>query len=778
MSKSLDLDVLPVNRRGGYDQPELPGLHLAVPPRRTARGRSGDLLVLFLTLKGNAPLSAAQHGQLLGELARVYYRAAGSVTAAMRATSEALNDYLVERNRLSTSSGLQAVGLFALVVLHGDRLYLAQAGPTHAFVVNPDGAQHLFDAHLAGRGLGLSRTATLRFSQASLETGGLLLLTPDPPPTWTVSNLQGAHQYRLGQLYRQLVLQAGPDLIAAILIAQPGEGGMHLLQRMPAETRAPAPDPAAAPPATPQPVPPPPPASRAEAVSSPAPAQVAAPATAPEQVEPPGLRTGGDGHPEGGPSVSEWSTQDTPAGTAAPQDLPASPAPMAVPPAPARPPLSSRVRAAVGPVLLRGGQSLSRAWQGAAQELRTFLGRMLPGEGLFTLSSTVMAFIAISVPLIVVTVASVVYFQRGRAAQYQVNFDQARRAAEGAVALSEPLELRSAWDTTIFYLDQAEEYQITPESRALRLIARDELDKLNGVLRLDFTPAVLGGLGDGVQIRRMVATTEELYLLDASNGSVLRAILTGRGYELDPSFQCAPGAYGPYIVGDLIDMAPLPRGNDLNATLIAMDANGNLLYCIPEKEPLSTPLPPPDSNWGQPLAITQDTGTLYVLDPQTNAVWVYRGADSTFQDRPNLFFSDQIPPMQDVIDLAVNRQDLYLLHADGHLTTCTFSPFQESPTRCTEPATFADARPGRQDGPLIADALFSQLLFSPPPDPSIYLLDPTTRSIYHFSLRLTLQRQFRSSQPLQDEPATAFTISPNRTAFLALGRQVYYATFP
>ena len=76
----------------------------------------------------------------------------------------------------------------------------------------------------------------------------------------------------------------------------------------------------------------------------------------------------------------------------------------------------------------------------------------------------------------------------------------------------------------------------------------------------------------------------------------------------------------------------------------------------------------------------------------------------------------------------------------------------------------------------------SQVLFTPPPDPSIYLLDPATGSIYHFSLRLNLQSQMRGGAnqtfPLPKGPATAFTISPNRTAFLALGNQVFYSLIP
>jgi hypothetical protein len=123
--------------------------------------------------------------------------------------------------------------------------------------------------------------------------------------------------------------------------------------------------------------------------------------------------------------------------------------------------------------------------------------------------------------------------------------------------------------------------------------------------------------------------------------------------------------------------------------------------------------------------------------------------------------------------------DLFLLHTDGHLTTCVFSGLLESPTRCQDPAEYADPRPGRPSGPLIEDAYFTEIYFAPPPDPSLYMLEPNSLAIYHLSVRLTFQRQYRPLDPLPEGPATAFAISRgNRTAFLAVGNQVFYAAMP
>ncbi len=432
----------------------------------------------------------------------------------------------------------------------------------------------------------------------------------------------------------------------------------------------------------------------------------------------------------------------------------------------------------MGSFLLSLNQALARALDSTLFGLRAILGRMTPGEGLFSLPSSVMAGIAISVPLIVVTIASVVYFQRGLAAQHLNYLGQAQTIASQAPELENPGDLRLVWGRTLEMLDVAESYDITDSSQSLRGEAQGALDLLDGVTRLSFQPALTGRLGDEVEIVHMASTDDAVYMLNKNTGSVFRAFLTGRGYELEPTFQCGPGAYGSLIVGPLIDLAALPKGNDFNAAIMALDANGNLIYCIPGKSPIASPLVPPDSNWGNPVAITLDSGNLFVLDPQTNAVWIYLGDNGTFGNRPSLFFADQVPQMQDVVDLAVNRADLYLIHADGHLTTCTFSTVAASPTRCVDPATFIDARPGMQAGAMIPDTQFDQIQFTPPPDPSIYLLDPDTQSIYHFSLRLTLQRQFRALEELPDAAATAFSVNPNRTVFLAINDQVFFAALP
>jgi hypothetical protein len=329
------------------------------------------------------------------------------------------------------------------------------------------------------------------------------------------------------------------------------------------------------------------------------------------------------------------------------------------------------------------------------------------------------------------------------------------------------------------YLDAAENYGSSEGSQTLRAYAYSKLDTLDIVERLDYQPGIVGGLPNGVTVTKIVVNRDnELYMLNGENGNVLRATYTDQGYELDKVFNCGPVPQ-PLMVGPLTDIADLPRGQEDGATLLGMDANGNLLRCIPgeDEAPLAMQMAPPDLNWGEPTAFAYDDANIYVLDPPTNSVWIYWAIDG-YAELPSYYFGYQVPPLQNVIDMTVNNGDLYLLHDDGHITACTYSPYVDAPTRCTDPADFIDLRAGYQSGPVMHDTDFRQMQFAPPPDPSLYLFDPQARAIYHLSMRLAFQRQYRPGQPWPDEAVTAFAVGPNRQAFIATNEQVYTAIMP
>jgi hypothetical protein len=418
--------------------------------------------------------------------------------------------------------------------------------------------------------------------------------------------------------------------------------------------------------------------------------------------------------------------------------------------------------------------------------LQKFIPRLLPGADAnqpFALPTYALILIAVIIPAIVVTVASLVYFRFGQSIQYDELFAQARTAQQQAMSETDPSRQRDEWQRVLAYLNDADKYRDTEESRSLRAQAQVSLDSLMGVIRLEFVPAFPNGLGNASQISRMAASESDLYMLDAEGGKILHASFTGKSLQLDNAFNCQPGSYGGYQVDTLVDLIALPKANALNATVMGVDATGNLLYCAPDQVPQAIPLPAlPNTNWGRITSIALDSGNLYVLDAQSRAVWVFIGKDSTFIDTPYFYFGNEIPAnIESTIDLAANGDDIFMLHADGHLSTCMFSRLSEVPTRCQDPAPRVDNYPAHRDVDIFRLAHFTQMSITSPPNSVILVLDSENQSVFRFSPRsFELQNQVTGytgkANPFKRGSVSAMAVSPNYVLYLAIGDQVYFAT--
>jgi hypothetical protein len=418
--------------------------------------------------------------------------------------------------------------------------------------------------------------------------------------------------------------------------------------------------------------------------------------------------------------------------------------------------------------------------------LQRFLPRLLPSSDVhqpFSLPTYVLIFIAVVIPVAVVTVASIVYLRFGQSLQYDERFAQAINAKTQALSETDPIRQRDAWQRVLTHLDEADSYRDTEESKQLRREAQFQLDILLGIVRLEFAPGFSNGLGGATEISRLAASESDLYMLNAKDGRILHARFTGKNLELDNAFNCRPDFYDGYQVGPLIDLLTLPKVNTLNATVLGIDAAGTLLYCAPDQIPKAIPLPglPGDIDWTTITSFALDNGNLYVLDAQSRAVWVFVGKDSTFLDTPYFFFGNEIPPNIDsATDLAVVSDDVYMLHADGHLSTCTFSRISDAPTRCQDPAPRVDEYPAHRDLDIFGMANFTEMTMTSPPNLVILLLDSASQSVFRFTPR-SFQFQNRvtgfagEASPFQQGSASAMAVSPNYVLYLAIGDQVYFA---
>jgi prepilin-type processing-associated H-X9-DG protein len=836
VTAAFDLNLLPFYRIKGQEWPQLPGLLTMAPPRRTARGRENDRLVIYLTFSGNDPFSANEYNQTGAQMARQFYQIPGSVTSAIRSVAETLNQLLVDRNLRTTGKGQYIIGRMILGVIHGSQFVFAQCGPTHVFHLAGKDVRQVHDAQISGRGLGIGQATPLYFSQLDINPGDQLVLCADLPSGWETAIL-GTSLATTDSLRRELLTVTTDDLNAVQVEVLPGKGNLNISKAIPAavpdaagQKRQPPvadrSDKPAAVPAGSQAAPESLPSPINQAVKPvPSQAQASEPSSSPEiptsQVD--------SGQPASRfARLLSGSDTEQSAATTEPEipikidEAPVTPGKPRVPLVSAKPvppsgiaqkPAASRPAAQTGrfvsgrlagelpeikrPIthrkgIYRGLANIIQGVRGATQKisrgLRKFLPNLLPNSNEVDSqdSGSSLAFVAIAIPVIVVTIAGLVYARYGRVTQYNDYYSMAMVQAAQAHGQTDPAEVRRAWDSTLYYLDLADRYQVTQDSQNLRQEAQTALDNLDSIVRLSFSPAIVGGLDRTLQIDRMAATNTDLYLLDAAHGNVIRATLGSQGYEVDTGFVCGPGQYGTLTVGKLLDIEALQMSNDYNARVMGIDSGGTLLYCGFNMTPEAVPLSPPPLGWQGITAFSLDTDGkfLYVLDPLGNNVWAYQGSSGKFTDSPTLFFGQQVPQsMSTSIDLAANNSDLYILFADGHVTSCPASHFAGVPLRCADPLTFVDNRPERQPGPRINDAVFNQMSFATAPDPLLYLLEPLTRAVYFFSPRsgsLELRGQFRASveqsNVLFNGSATAMTISPNRNLFFSIGSQVFYAS--
>jgi hypothetical protein len=349
-----------------------------------------------------------------------------------------------------------------------------------------------------------------------------------------------------------------------------------------------------------------------------------------------------------------------------------------------------------------------------------------------------------------------------------------------AASQSELLDQRVNWIAALSLLDQAEDYQVTEQTQTLRLQAQYALDNIDLVKRVNYQPAIEGGLPGGISVSKMVVSAGDLYLLDSKSGKVFRAKPSAQGYQIDSSFQCGPTTASVVSVSSLIDIAAWPAGFEPNASILGVDQGGNIAFCKPGSPMTIIRLALPQSAVGSVKAIDVSRNELFAISQGSRAVWAF--SQKTFDQSPRDYFTNDLEKPDNfdtTISFVVDRSDLYLLHNDGKLTYCSTVDIAGVPIRCAE-AAFVDMRPGRENLPLITATPLRQMILSSPPDPSLFFLEATDHSIYHFSLRsIIFQRHYMPQRQLSLLPATAFTIYPERrTLFLAIGNEVFHGTIP
>jgi len=318
-------------------------------------------------------------------------------------------------------------------------------------------------------------------------------------------------------------------------------------------------------------------------------------------------------------------------------------------------------------------------------------------------------------------------------------------------------------------------YNETEESLALYQQVKKELDTLDRVTRLAYKSLFSQGLGDDVKITEIVINSYgDLYLLNETTGKVIR-VIDKNGYQIDEDFNCGPVPLGHIEVGKLVDIVSLPPDREDGATILGIDSAHTMILCGQTEGEISIF---EDTSYtltkGMAKAMTissGDLGDIYILSPIEELVLIEYARDA-YRMGTEYFGGSDHPPMTDTIDLAANLGELYLLHADSHITRCIKT---ENSLSCDAPFEFSDDRLGRTSGPVFEGANFATLKYMAYLGKRLYLMDPEQQAIYYFNPQLEYQKGFRPERELLGGPTTAFTVHLHETIFLAVGDRIYTA---
>src|SRR5258708_26573180 len=276
MPATLDVATRLLNVAGGRLLPDDPlGYSLMPAPRKAARGRERDALILCLGLRGRETPPAERYDALLDLAANTFFGSSGSVTSALRQAVMAVNQQMLDDNLAAGGTPLQG-GLIAAALRDAD-FYVVQGGPGLLLVARPAGHERFPNAPT--RPLGQSNTVDALYFHTQLAVGDFLCFSNMPARGWTDIALVGLGNLAdLAAVAERLRETAGSDAAALIGRVVDEEAAARLIAaaNAPANPAANAAAGGSAAPVRPTPAPSAPPAAstNAPAMAAPTPAAV------------------------------------------------------------------------------------------------------------------------------------------------------------------------------------------------------------------------------------------------------------------------------------------------------------------------------------------------------------------------------------------------------------------------------------------------------------------------------------------------------------------------
>ena len=610
----------------------IPGLLVQPAPSRAARSREKDLLFVHLTLSGSLEETAVLHQDILIIISKTFYKASGSVTAALRQAIVDANQFLLRHNL--SHQGPQREGAITCSVFRQGELFTLQVGESLALLGRNFGIEQMppkTPSHITP--MGRSSGIDIRYYHHGLQAGDLLLLADPRMAHLPVSAYQPALvDTTIEPSLEELATLVGSDSARLVLVEFAGDVPYDL-----PETAVPVAGMVVAKTAVPQPRRDPqnPPLTTNERKPQPE-------RPSPKRQEPVA-------------SLTEEKEEEQPN----------------------RVDVENHARRAGSKVAL--SLSVFTAWL-VDLLARLHLSPDDTDDESKEINWLVPALIAITIPILIAIIVSSVYLQRGRLqhlSEVKTEMGEKIGLAEEATSDAQSRQLYNE----ILLLAQEANSELRPgdeQIAQMRRIARDGLDRLDTVTRLNadlFYEYQTEGTAINPVILR-AGIEGGLYTLDIANGYVYE-------HETDESYLNATGdpaqiffngqAVGSHIVGSVVDMLWRAEGNVEDRPGLAMlDANGALLNFQPGYD--NTFASPLDlaSEWVTPTDIAFFDERLYILDPGAGLIWKYfpteTGYNANADDRTLDAFNED-PQLQTAVDFDIYSGDggLVILYADGRI---------------------------------------------------------------------------------------------------------------
>lgn len=287
--------------------------------------------------------------------------------------------------------------------------------------------------------------------------------------------------------------------------------------------------------------------------------------------------------------------------------------------------------------------------------------------------SRIWQWVALILPLIVVLLVAVIYWQRSsnRQARYDELMIGVNEQLEIA-ATADDAAARQALETALTLLDEAAKTKPKSEEVLdLQPSVQEQLDTLNKVERL-FHVERLHTYPAAGAVDQVVVHGADVYVLDRLTHRVYYHRLNEAGTALESDEERLLVRRGDKpddsaVVGELVSIAWMPGGDGRQTgALFILGRNGLLLIHDPTWDRLVGTMLPASETWQYPITASGYRGNFYVLDPGLQQVLRYRTSGAGYTAPPEHYFSAEKPDISSAIDMAIDGF-IYLLFEDGRV---------------------------------------------------------------------------------------------------------------